>query len=35
VTLWSTALSSGSAYVTSLRQDTGKPLRATLLRVPR
>jgi hypothetical protein len=35
VTLWSTALSSGSAFVTRLRQDTGKPLRATLLRVPR
>jgi hypothetical protein len=35
VTLWSTALSAGSAYVTRLRQDTRKPLRATLLRVPR
>jgi hypothetical protein len=35
VTLWSTALSSGSAFVTRLRQDTGKPLSATLLRVPR
>jgi hypothetical protein len=35
VTLWSTALASGSAYVTRLRQDSGKPVRATLLRVPR
>jgi hypothetical protein len=35
VTLWSTALASGSAYVTRLRQDAGKPLRATLLRVAR
>jgi hypothetical protein len=35
VTLWSTALASGSAFVTRLRQDSGKPLRATLLRVPR
>ena len=35
VTLWSTALSPGSAFVTRLRQDTGKPVKATLLRVPR
>jgi hypothetical protein len=35
VTLWSTALGPGSAFVTRLRQDTGKPVRATLLRVPR
>jgi hypothetical protein len=35
VTLWSTALGSGSAYVTRLRQDRGEPVRATLLRVPR
>ena len=35
VTLWSTALASGSAYVTRLRQDRGEPVRATLLRVPR
>ena len=35
VTLWSTALAPGSAFVTRLRQDTGKPVRATLLRVPR
>ena len=35
VTLWSTALSAGSAYVTRLRQDTDQPVRATLLRVPR
>ena len=30
-----TALSPESAFVTRLRQDTGKPVRATLLRVPR
>ena len=35
VTLWSTALYAGSAYVTRLRQDTGQPVRATLLRMPR
>ena len=35
VTLWSTALAPGSAFVTRLRQDTGKPVKATLLRVPR
>jgi hypothetical protein len=35
VTLWSTALGSGSAFVTRLRQDIGEPVRATLLRVPR
>ena len=35
VTLWSTALSAGSAFVTRLRQDKGQPVRATLLRVPR
>jgi hypothetical protein len=35
VTLWSTALSSGSAFVTRLRQDKGQPVRATLLSVPR
>jgi hypothetical protein len=33
-TLWTTALGSRSAYVTRLRQDTGKPVRAALLRVP-
>ncbi len=35
VTLWSTALSADAAYVTRLRQDTGKPLSATLLRIAR
>jgi hypothetical protein len=35
VTLWSTALAAGSAFVTRLRQDRGEPVRATLLRVPR
>jgi hypothetical protein len=35
VTLWSTALGAGSAFVTRLRQDRGEPVRATLLRVPR
>jgi hypothetical protein len=35
VTLWTTALASGSAFVTRLRQDTGQPVRATLLRVAR
>ena len=34
-TLWSTALDGGAAYVTRLRQDTGEPVRATLLRIPR
>jgi hypothetical protein len=34
-TLWTTALGPGGAYVTRLRQRTGKPPRATLLRVPR
>jgi hypothetical protein len=34
-TLWSTALSAGSAYVTRLRQLAGKPVRAILLRVKR
>jgi hypothetical protein len=32
-TLWTTALAPGAAYVTRLRQRTGKPVRATLLRV--
>jgi hypothetical protein len=35
VTLWTTALTATHAYVTRLRQDTGQPLRATLLRVAR
>ena len=35
LTLWSTALAAGSAYVTRLRQDAGDPVRATLLRVAR
>ena len=35
VTLWSTALAPDAAYVTRLRQDTGEPVRAALLRVPR
>jgi hypothetical protein len=34
-TLWSTALDASAAYVTRLRQDTGEPVRATLLRIPR
>jgi hypothetical protein len=34
-TLWSTALGRDAAYVTRLRQDTGKPVLASLLRVPR
>jgi hypothetical protein len=35
ITLWTTALTATHAYVTRLRQDTGKPLKATLLRVTR
>ena len=35
ITLWSTALAADAAYVTRLRQDTGKPLGATLLRIAR
>ena len=35
ITLWSTALTADAAYVTRLRQDTGKPLSATLLRIAR
>jgi hypothetical protein len=35
LTLWSTALGPGSAFVTRLRQNAGQPVRATLLRVPR
>ncbi len=35
ITLWSTALSPEAAFVTRLRQDTGKPVVATLLRIPR
>jgi hypothetical protein len=35
LTLWTTALTADAAYVTRLRQDTGKPLKATLLRVAR
>ena len=35
VTLWSTALSARSAFVTRLRQDAGEPVKATLLRVAR
>jgi hypothetical protein len=35
LTLWTTALTANAAYVTRLRQDTGKPLEATLLRVAR
>ena len=35
ITLWTTALDASNAYVTRLRQDTGKPMKATLLRVPR
>jgi hypothetical protein len=34
-TLWTTALSPTEAYVTRLRQLTGKPVVATILRVPR
>jgi hypothetical protein len=34
-TLWSTALSDRFAYVTRLRQLAGKPVKATLLRIPR
>jgi hypothetical protein len=33
-TLWTTALGAHTAYFTRLRQDTGKPVRAALLRVP-
>jgi hypothetical protein len=35
ITLWTTALTAGAAYVTRLRQDTGKPVKASLLRVTR
>jgi hypothetical protein len=35
LTLWSTALSRNSAFVTRLRQNAGQPVKATLLRVPR
>jgi hypothetical protein len=35
LTLWSTALGPDSAFVTRLRQNAGRPLTATLLRVPR
>jgi hypothetical protein len=35
ITLWTTALAADAAYVTRLRQDTGKPLAATLLRIAR
>jgi hypothetical protein len=35
ITLWTTALTAHSAFVTRLRQDKGKPLQAALLRVPR
>jgi hypothetical protein len=35
ITLWSTALAADAAYVTRLRQDTGQPLKATLLRIAR
>jgi hypothetical protein len=35
VTLWSTALAADAAYVTRLRQDTGRPVTATLLRIAR
>ena len=34
-TLWSTALAADAAYVTRLRQVIGRPVTATLLRVPR
>jgi hypothetical protein len=34
-TLWTTALGPGAAYVTRLRQRTGKPPTAVLLRVTR
>jgi hypothetical protein len=34
-TLWTTALGPGAAYVTRLRQRTGKPTRAVILRVTR
>jgi hypothetical protein len=32
-TLWTTAIAPGTAYVTRLRQRTGQPVKATLLRV--
>ncbi len=35
ITLWSTALAADAAYVTRLRQDTGQPTKATLLRIAR
>jgi hypothetical protein len=35
MTLWTTALTADAAFVTRLRQDTGKPMKATLLRVAR
>jgi hypothetical protein len=35
ITLWTTALTADAAYVTRLRQDTGQPMKATLLRVAR
>ena len=35
ITLWSTALAADAAYVTRLRQDPGKPMKATLLRIAR
>ena len=35
ITLWTTALTADTAFVTRLRQDTGKPMKATLLRVAR
>ena len=34
-TLWTTALGEREAYVTRLRQDAGRPVTATLLRIPR
>ena len=34
-TLWTTALGADAAYVTRLRQISGKPLVAEILRVPR
>jgi hypothetical protein len=34
-TLWTTALGADAAYVTRLRQETGRPVFAELLRVPR
>jgi hypothetical protein len=35
LTLWTTALTADAAFVTRLRQDTGRPVRATVLRVAR